>query len=355
MAKYDNINTSGEEFILRAAPSENVPPVKEAAPTQTKPFKIEKSLGFEESVNSFSSKDAAKGRKKKKRSLGVNGIVRMLAVCICIGIFTFSIFKMGERFTDLNAAQKYYDSLNNIENDSVVSHPKQVRRVPSSKDLLAFLGSDEGGIEFLDTQTQNYYEAVRDKVIKENALNSDCIGWIYVSGTKIDYPIMKTDNNDYYLTHRSDRSKSDAGAIFADYRLSDDYDKNMNTVIYGHCMTNGTMFRGIKLFFDSEYRYSKAQELEITVVTLDGVYVYEYFSGYRAEGSRFISRYTDNGKNDAYYNFLKNIRALNTIQKNVGYNAKSKIVTLVTCTNVPSKPDERYVLHGILAEHFTFE
>lgn len=362
MARYNNIDTSGEEFFLRPI-SENDEPIKQkstqsfTAPTVQKQVKIEKNMGFEASVNSFSSKDAARGKtkRKKKRKLGVNGVIRLIAICVCIGIFTFSLFKIGERVKSQSVARKVYESLNDITSTSVVSHPKQVRRVTASKDLLTFLGSDTDGIEYLDTQTQNYYETLRDKVIATKAEYPNCIGWITVSGTNIDYPLMKTYNNDYYLKRLSDGTPDAHGSIFADYRLSDDFDKNMNTVIYGHCMTDGTMFRGIKLFFDSEYRYSKAQELEITIVTEEGVYIYEYFSGYRSEGSHFISRYEDNGTNTGYYSFLKKIRAKNTIPKNVGYNANSKIVTLVTCTNLASKPDERYVLHGILANHFTFE
>lgn len=372
MARYDNIEPAGEEFFLRPIDNEqpkatpaptvhftpSVQAVPAARPTSApaqKHIKLEKNMGFEASVNSFSYKDAVKGKKKKKRRMDANTIIRLVAVCICVGIFAFSAVKIGTRFADLNEAKKEYASLNSMGSNSVVSHPGPVRRVSSSLDLLTYLGSDGGGIDHLDTETINYYDQLREKVLNTKAQYPNCIGWIMVSGTNIDYPLMKTYNNDYYLNHKFNNKVSNAGAIFADYRLSNDFDKNMNTVIYGHCMTNGEMFRGIKLFFDSEHRYSKAQELEITIVTEDGVYIYEYFSGYRSEGSHFISRYIDNGTNKNYYSFLKKIRAKNSIPKNVGYNGNSKIVTLVTCTNLSYKPDERYVLHGILKKHFTFE
>ncbi len=363
MAKYNIDDMSGEEIFLRKQSPDLKPaeetkvavPVKETVPVREEAL-IVKSVGFEASVNSFSSKDTVKKRRKKrKRALGVDGILRLVAICVCIGIFSFSLLKIGERVTDLAAAKEAYDSLNAMESDSLVSHPKPVRRIPTSKDLLSYLGSDKNGIDILDTNTQNYYETLREKVLSIQKDYPDCIGYITVSDTKISYPLMKTDNNQYYLRYLYNGVYSTAGSIFADCDQSDDYDKNMNTVIYGHCMSDGSMFRGIKYFFDSENRYTRAQDMEITVVTADGVYIYEYFSGYRAEGARFISKYIDDGKNTSYYNFLKNIRALNTIPKNVAYNANSKIVTLVTCTNLAAKPNERYVLHGILTKHFTFE
>lgn len=348
MAKLDINNEGQEVFLRRSERGGTLPP-------QDKQVKIVKSADFEASLNSFSSKDSTKGRKKRnrKRKLGVNGALRLVSLCLCIAVFIFSGYKIIDRSAELSAANEYYASLRGDTQTSVVSHPKEVRRVKFSEDLLTYLGSDGGGIEILDTVTQNYYESLRDRVL--NSSNPDCVGYIVVSGTNIDYPVFKTTDNDYYLNHRADGAVSAAGAIFLDYRLSDDYDDNMNVVVYGHCMTDGSMFRGIKLFFDSEYRYTRAQEMEITFVTADGVYIYEYFSGYRSEGSKFVSTFTDNGTNKAYYSFLKSIRALNSISKNVGYNANSKIITLVTCTNVPSRPGERYVLHGILKEHFTFE
>ncbi len=377
MAKYNDYDTSGEEIFLRPSSAESKagplplqPDIKPAAEEETsgsaatapaagaangeQTLNINKNKSFEASVNSFSSKDTVKGKRKKKRSLGVNGFVRMVAVCVCVGIFAFSLFKIAQRMVDLSAAEKAYESLNDLDGNSLVSHPKPVRHVPSSLDLLSYLGSGYSGIELLDPNTQNYYDTLRETVLNIQKDYPECIGYITVSGTKISYPLMKTSNNDYYLRHLYNGEYSRAGSIFADYRLSDNFDENMNTVIYGHCMTNGTMFRGIKLFFDDVYRYSRAQDIEITIVTADGVYIYEYFSGYRSEGSNFISMFRDDGQNLYYYNFLKNIRALNTIPKNVGYNANSRIVTLITCTNLASKPDERYVLHGILKNHFTF-
>ncbi len=345
MSKYDfNNSTMEERFINNTDASSDTTPPQPA-----------KEFDFEASLKAFSSADVAKKRRKKKRKLGTNGIIRLLALCLCIGLLVFSLSKIIGRMNDLSEANRAYANLLNTDIGSAVAVQKPSRPVSPAKDLHTFLGSDNGGIEMVDTETLNLYDLLRQRVYDLQADYPDCIGYIMVSDTKINYPIMKGNDNDYYLHHTYEGKTSSAGAIFADYRLEDDYDKNMNTIIYGHCMKDGSMFRSIKLFFDSEYRYTQAQEMKITVVTTEAVYIYTYFSGYRSEGGYFINTFTDRSNKNAYYNFLKNLRAKNSISKTVGYNSNSKIITLITCTNLSSKPGERYVLHGILDEYFEFE
>lgn len=51
-----------------------------------------------------------------------------------------------------------------------------------------------------------------------NAKNSDTVAWLKVAGTKVNYPVVQTNNNDYYLTHAFDKTVNEAGWLFADYR-----------------------------------------------------------------------------------------------------------------------------------------
>lgn len=345
MSKYDLNNTTTEEHYFSSSDGGS----------NKRAELVGENNDFESSLQSFSSANVVKKRRKKKRGLGVNGLVRLFALCICIGVLVFSVSKIFERTRELSAAKAADALLHNTEGDSEVPRQKPSRPVSSSKDLLTYLGSGSGGIEMVDTDTLNYYDTLREKYLNAKAINSDCIGVISVSGTRIELPIYKGKDNYYYLTHLANGEINNNGEIFADYRLDDDYDKNMNSILYGHCMTSGERFRPIKWFFDSDTRYTQAQEMKITVVTDKAIYIYEYFSGYRSEGAYFINTFTTKSSKTHYYNFLKNLRARNTISKEVGYNSNSKIITLVTCTNLASKPDERYVLHGILDEYYEFE
>lgn len=82
--------------------------------------------------------------------------------------------------------------------------------------------------------------------------NSDCIGWIYIHGTAVNYPVMYTPANpqkylrkDFYGNH------SQSGVPFLDARCSLD---NGNLIIYGHNMRNGTMFSDVKNYANADFR-----------------------------------------------------------------------------------------------------
>ena len=91
------------------------------------------------------------------------------------------------------------------------------------------------------------------RFIKElQATNPQVIGYIYVEiatgndELNISYPILKADDNDYYIDHAYDNSQIRAGAIFLDYRNSDKLLSNIVSVVYGHNMSNGAMFHNLK-------------------------------------------------------------------------------------------------------------
>ncbi len=350
----DQRNTTNEYFFSfnsnkEAADKKHAEGISEAETVKT---------SFEASLNNFSSSDVPKKKKRKKRKLGVYGLTRMLAFCLCIGVLAYSVMMIFDKFDGLSRSKEINETAENIGKDSYIPRIPPKGNLSPSRDLLTFIGSDTAGIDDINQESRNEYEERRQQLITLQATYPDAYfyGYITVSDTDISYPIMKTTNNDYYLTHlfNGEYQKKGTGAIFADYRLKDDYDMNMNTIIYGHCMTNGTMFRPIKYFFDSDYRVTQAQTMKITVVTLDKVYIYEFFSAYRSEGDDFIDRYTTESSKNRYFRFLKRRRQLNTVSKAVSYNENSKIITLVTCTNVPTKKNERYVLHGILTESYEF-
>lgn len=91
--------------------------------------------------------------------------------------------------------------------------------------------------------------------------NPEIVGWIYVPGTNINYPVVQTNNNSKYLNTLFDGTSNASGAIFLD---SDDTAPGMvdqQTTIYGHHMNDGSMFNVIsdttdQATFDSiEYVY----------------------------------------------------------------------------------------------------
>ena len=77
--------------------------------------------------------------------------------------------------------------------------------------------------------------------------NNDTVGWIKVNGTTIDYPIVQSSDNEFYLSHSFDKTENRAGWIFSDFRNNLN-NFNYNSVIYGHRLRDNTMFGNLTMY-----------------------------------------------------------------------------------------------------------
>lgn len=82
--------------------------------------------------------------------------------------------------------------------------------------------------------------------------NPDVIAWVYCPDTEVNYPVLQSGDNDYYLRRRSDGSHHIAGSIFADCRNAADL-SDENLILYGHNMKNGTMFGILPHYAQQEF------------------------------------------------------------------------------------------------------
>ena len=81
--------------------------------------------------------------------------------------------------------------------------------------------------------------------------NGDCVGWLYIEGTAVDYPVMHTPNQPQkYLRKNFHGEYSVSGVPFMDHRCSLD---STDLIIYGHNMRNGTMFADLKKYLDDDF------------------------------------------------------------------------------------------------------
>ena len=83
------------------------------------------------------------------------------------------------------------------------------------------------------------------------AQNSDVIGRIVIEGIGLDYPVVQGTDNSYYLTHTAARKYDTRGALFLDYRASQDF-TNFKSIIYGHYKKTGEMFGKLKYLREQE-------------------------------------------------------------------------------------------------------
>ena len=109
-------------------------------------------------------------------------------------------------------------------------------------------------------------------------INDDCVAWIYIEDTDINYPIVQGSDNSYYLKHLIDGKWNSSGSIFMDSRVSADI-SDRHSIIYGHHMKNGTMFSGLTKYKEQEYFDAHP---EGWLITPEGTYRIEFFAGYVA-------------------------------------------------------------------------
>lgn len=101
-----------------------------------------------------------------------------------------------------------------------------------------------------EPETESYVSPIDFEALWEK--NPDVIGWIRMEGTQIDYPILYSGDNDYYLHHDIDGNETAAGSIFLDMEDRPDM-TNPHNVIYGHRMRDGSMFKDVIRFREEQF------------------------------------------------------------------------------------------------------
>lgn len=181
------------------------------------------------------------------------------------------------------------------------------------------------------------YASITFDFNKLKEINSDTVAWLYVRGTNINYPVMKTTNNSYYLSHDIFENYMATGWIFMDYRVNEN---SRNTIIYGHAALSGIMFGTLH---NTVYPYWYNNEYNtIKLTTLDNEYKYRVFSIYKLEETSDYLRVNFNSDEDflEYTNMIKE-RSIHDFQ--IEIKPTDKIITLSTC----SGNNRRLVLHAV--------
>lgn len=174
--------------------------------------------------------------------------------------------------------------------------------------------------------------------------NEQVSSWITVDGTNINYPVVHTDNNDYYLNHDINKNVKLSGWIFMDYRNTEDMSDD-NTIFYGHNLANKTAFGSLENVYKKDWLDNSNHY--IVILNDYGKHVYEVFSIYTIDPEVYYLQTIFDDK-DYYYEFLKNIRDRSVYDFNVELKKTDKIITLSTCT---SDNKNRNVVHARLIQN----
>lgn len=170
-------------------------------------------------------------------------------------------------------------------------------------------------------------------------------GWLNVKGTSVDYPVVKSsDNNSYYVKHNFNKESNIAGWIFADYRLKlDGTDKNI--VIYGHNMKDGSMFGSLKKKALNKEWYGNSENT-ISFQNEKSISTYKVFSVYQIAKESYYTQ-TSFQSNEEYKKFLDTLKSRSVYNFGINLSENDKIITLSTCA---TNSDYRVVVHGVLVD-----
>ena len=171
---------------------------------------------------------------------------------------------------------------------------------------------------------------------------NDTVGWLKVNNTNIDYVVLKSKTNTYYLNHNFNRNENVSGWIFADYHNKfDGNDKNI--VIYGHNTWDGSMFGSLKNVLEDDWN-DQEENHKIMLVTTQGVNYYQVFSVYTIEVEDYYIS-TEFDSDSDYEVFLKRLRFRSIYPYDIALSKDDKILTLSTCSGDGKR---RVVLHAKL-------
>lgn len=170
---------------------------------------------------------------------------------------------------------------------------------------------------------------VWDKYVDAYLKNPDCIGWLNIPDTVIDYPVAHSmDEPTYYLHRDLDKNYSFPGTIFMDT------DANINTLsnnvtIYGHHMRNGSMFASLEEY-ESEKYYNKHKTIYLE--TINGHYTYEVVSAFRisADDDFKYASFNEAENREDVKTWLDEVLSRSYI-KDTYATVDDKFITLSTC------------------------
>ena len=174
--------------------------------------------------------------------------------------------------------------------------------------------------------------------------NKKLIGWLKIDDTNIDYPVMQTSDNTYYLDHNYNQEYDKNGSIFLDYNCSV-YPRSTNMIVYGHHMKSGNMFGNLQKYAKESYGKKHS------VITFDTIYekaqyqvMYVFRSQVYNEDDIVFKYYQfiEANSETEFNSYMQEMSALSLYDTGVTAEFGDSLLTLSTCDS--SQTDGRFVV-----------
>ena len=182
-------------------------------------------------------------------------------------------------------------------------------------------------------------EQLIDTAQSLNSAYPDAIGWLYIPDTVINYPVMQSDDNFYYLDHAYDGSPLKAGSVYLDCRCEGRFQNPIN-IVYAHNMKNGSMFAQITRFKNDSFFESHKYGW---LATPETVYRIDFFS------LAVANWHDDLYKGDTSISeWIPHIYDKSAVSREMTYTDDDRFVSFSTCSY--EFENARNILTGKLVE-----
>ena len=189
----------------------------------------------------------------------------------------------------------------------------------------------------IDISNEKITEDTTERMLQLEELkkqNNEIVGWLEISGTNINYPVLQSTNNDYYLTHNYKNEEVDGGSIFLDKDYSF-LNKSENLLIYGHRNKYGLMFEDLIKYEDENF-YKEHSTIRFTTILDDSEYeiisVFKSRVYYKNEEDVFRYYYFVNADTkEEYEEYVDNCKKASIYDIDISAEYGEQLLTLSTC------------------------
>lgn len=247
-------------------------------------------------------------RKRRRKNNKKKNLVLNFVVALSITVFGFSAFQLTRIVKGYKDGQSEYEKVRDVAAEN--------------------------------TEDQEKFRVDFDKLME---INQDTVGWIrfYPEPKEINYPLVQGPDNDFYLHKTFSANENTLGAIFLDVAARPDY-SDRHTVIYGHRMKDGSMFRHLQDYDDKAFWEKNPY---FYIYTPDGreITYHIYAAGQvKATSSTYQTSFESE---EAYEEFLAATKEASLYDTGVEVTAGDTVVTLSTCT--AASDENRFVVRGV--------
>ncbi len=275
----------------------------------------------------------SKLKQKKKVPLWVIITLFLLFfVILVIGLFLFYDWRKDNR--EIKKLNKVLDEIVTIEDKEVPVEETQFVNPPVEEKESDYW----------------YYVHLPFKEVDFTSLldrNKDTVGYIHMENTNINYPIVSSGDNEYYLNHDFNKKSNKAGWIFLDYRNNLD-NLSDNTVIYGHGRIDNTLFGSLKKVLTNNWQKNK-ENYVIRISTPKENMLFQIFSVYTIDAESYYIT-TNFVRPERKIKWIEDMKERNIAPTDTEVSVEDKILTLSTCQNNNGK---RIVVHAKLIKKET--